>query len=362
MPDNNIITFLSLIMIIMIAGFITINSAWAADEAPIGTLIELEGQVYLEGSDASINEEVFLNNNISTGEDSKALILLIDDTEITIGANSSLKIDEYVFDADNTSDNRGRFSVLRGTFLFVSGFITKIQKPDVEITTSYGSIGIRGTTVWGGEVDNDEYGVLVEDGEVTFTNEAGSTNIEKGYGSFIRNRKSLASRPNIWSSEKRDRAKHKVALKNPEIIKKRIQKRKKAHKEMRIKYRESYINNNIDRRGGIRPGIDGYGNEDNGKGHNYSRPDYNDSDSDASGSDSGNNSDIGDSEKNSAMDMQLKRSRAAVKRHREVIEDNDEAGSDDFKMNTGRDPRFDIKRRNKESYYDLDRMKPSRAR
>jgi len=214
------------------------------DRAPIGTIIEIEGTAYISNTnitsnkEAKINTAIYLNDVVETGASSKALILFIDDTEITIGDNARLTIDEYIFDAKEPSENKGRFSILRGTFLFVSGLITKTQRPDVEIETPYGSIGIRGTTLWGGMLDG-EYGVQVEDGEVTLNTDTGRINIGKGFGSFVKNRKSQPSQPKRWSDEKIARARKNIALKRRDIIKQRIEMRKQKHGEMRKRHREA---------------------------------------------------------------------------------------------------------------------------
>lgn len=222
-----------------------------AEKAQIGTIIEVEGTGTLQSDIGSIANAatvtlspaksdfpVFLNDVIETGPDSKAHILFIDDTELTLGENARLEIDEYIFDPDNMDSNAGRFSITRGAFLFVSGLITKISKPDVQVNTAYGTIGIRGTAFWGGQMD-DEYGILVQDGEITVQNERGRINVGKGQGTSLRSRSSMPARPKTWSPDKIQRAQNKIALQRKAAVMRRVAEKKEMHNVLRAKYKEN---------------------------------------------------------------------------------------------------------------------------
>ncbi len=214
-----------------------------AEKAQVGTVVEVEGKVFaaLEGKTRSIKTDapVFLNDKLTTGPGGRLLLLMVDDTEITLGENAELAIDEYVFYPEEryAYENKARFSVLRGSFLFVSGLISKKATPDVKVETSYGSIGIRGTTFWGGEIDG-EYGVLVQDGEVTVENERGRVRIRPGYGTMLRNRTSMPDLPRQWGTGKIERATQTVFLRNHAQMEERIARHKEKNKELREKRTE----------------------------------------------------------------------------------------------------------------------------
>ena len=69
---------------------------------PIGELIALEGKAYYVGNNSKaslgVGDPIYFNSTIETGQDAKALILFIDDTEITLAEDTVLTMDEYVFD------------------------------------------------------------------------------------------------------------------------------------------------------------------------------------------------------------------------------------------------------------------------
>lgn len=189
---------------VFLAGAVLTGSAFAQAPQPIGSVVETEGSVTFSGANgtsaARPQDNIYPYATIKTGPQSRALILLIDDTEITLGENAELTLDEYVFDPGDPQENKGRFSFLRGAFVYVSGMLAKRSPPDVTLKTSYGSIGIRGTTVWGGPVD-DGFGVFVENGEVLFNGESGSVRVPQGAGTFLK--RGLAPRPaNAWPREK----------------------------------------------------------------------------------------------------------------------------------------------------------------
>jgi hypothetical protein len=54
----------------------------------------------------------------------------------------------------------------------------------VQIQTPVGAIGLRGTTVWGGPIDNG-YGVIVLSGEVTVTGRRGTVTLKQGQGTML---------------------------------------------------------------------------------------------------------------------------------------------------------------------------------
>jgi hypothetical protein len=79
----------------------------------------------------------------------------------------------------------------------------------VQIGTPVGAIGLRGTTVWGGPIDNG-YGVIVLSGEVTVTGRRGTVAPETGprHDALRRRPTSAGSRVARRSHEARGRLHH----------------------------------------------------------------------------------------------------------------------------------------------------------
>lgn len=88
-----------------------------------------------------VGEDVFADERISTKNDDRAHLVFRDGSALTIGPNSDLVIDRFVFDP-NTRAGDIAVNVSRGAFRFVGGAISK-QK-DVVVQTPSATVGIRG--------------------------------------------------------------------------------------------------------------------------------------------------------------------------------------------------------------------------
>jgi hypothetical protein len=216
-------------------------------EPPIGSIVELEGDGNLimraaeqgKSYPAHLNDQVSRNDVIQTGttSGSRALIVMIDESRFTLGENASFKVDEYAYNDTDTTTNMARYSVTQGAFLYTSGLMTKKENPDVKITTNYGSIGIRGTSVWGGNL-GEQYGVYVGEGLVSLETNRGHVFINPGQGTSVTGVNAIPERPKALPPEIITAAKSTVALKNLDQIKTRLSAVHETHPAMIAKHEE----------------------------------------------------------------------------------------------------------------------------
>jgi hypothetical protein len=89
-------------------------------------------------------DTIGLYDTIQTGPGAKASILFDDNTEFTLGENSKLKVDDYVYDPNGNS-NKASYRFLEGVFQYIGGLIEKKDTGEVHIDTPVDGIGIRGT-------------------------------------------------------------------------------------------------------------------------------------------------------------------------------------------------------------------------
>lgn len=222
-----------------------------SENVAVGTLIGLEGTVSVASADGQITPltdraPIHMNDVIETGPGSRALIVLIDNTEMTLGENAQLTIDEYIFAEDNEAVNKARYSVLRGAFLYTSGLVAKKEVPDVSINTPYANIGIRGTSFWGGEIDG-AYGVLVTDGQVSVQSDRGRINVGKGAGTFLTARNAIPAHAEAWGQNKIDRAVATITMKDAKNLRTRIAQNAETQKAQRQLYK-SYLTKKFENR------------------------------------------------------------------------------------------------------------------
>jgi len=100
------------------------------------------------GREIKSGEAIYLGNAIKSAPESGMQILLLDQTTFTIGPNSEITIDQFVFDP-NTSTGKVAASVAKGVFRFVTGKVAQTNPSDMTIRLPTGNIGIRGTIAVG---------------------------------------------------------------------------------------------------------------------------------------------------------------------------------------------------------------------
>jgi len=141
-------------------------------------------------------KSVFSHDKVTTGPDGKLQILLLDETSFTVGANSELELDEFVFDP---ATNTGKVSakIAKGAFRFVTGKVARRDPASMKVTTPVGTIGIRGTMTAGQVSAGEATFVLLgpgpennadeKTGGITVSNEKGSTEVDKdGWGVTVK--------------------------------------------------------------------------------------------------------------------------------------------------------------------------------
>lgn len=97
---------------------------------------------------AAVRETISIGNDVVTGGQSMTQLLLLDKTSFTIGANSKVKIDRFVYDP-RAKQSSVSATVAKGAFRFMSGSALNKGKERSSINTPVASIGIRGTIVEG---------------------------------------------------------------------------------------------------------------------------------------------------------------------------------------------------------------------
>ena len=131
----------------------------------------------------AISSEVYFRDRCHSREGARLQATLKDGTQLTLGENATVVVDEFIYDPVMS---RAELSlrVVKGAFLYVGGRIEGVNGAKVQIRTPVGAIGVRGTTVWGGPIDNG-YGVIVLNGEVTVTGSRGTVTLKQGQGTML---------------------------------------------------------------------------------------------------------------------------------------------------------------------------------
>ena len=95
------------------------------------------------GSQINVGDAVLRNETVRTGAASATRLVMIDSTNLSLGANSTITLDKTVFN-DETSYKYVTIRMTTGAFRFVTGHS---DKNAYKITTGLATIGVRGTTL-----------------------------------------------------------------------------------------------------------------------------------------------------------------------------------------------------------------------
>ena len=132
-----------------------INQAQARDQ--VGVLAASVGVVQLRDStrsDAPLVEitpgaAIFLYDEIVTGPNTKAQILMMDETTFSVGDNTALIVDEFIYDPNDQGAGQIATNVTKGVFRFISGRIAKANPDNMKVKAGNAVISVRGTEVIG---------------------------------------------------------------------------------------------------------------------------------------------------------------------------------------------------------------------
>lgn len=146
--------------------------------ANIGTVSLLEGKATIlrngQTLGANIGDKVENKDVISTQVNSKIKITFIDNTIVTIGKESSLNIEEYIFNT-STKEAKTELNVLKGAFHTITGEIGKVNPDKFKLKTKSASIGIRGTEFYG-----DENRIVCTQGRIIVLSNSVSVDVPSG--------------------------------------------------------------------------------------------------------------------------------------------------------------------------------------
>ena len=136
------------VILFLLLFLVALPSLAIAAETFAGTVKNVKGDAFVDRGKSTLplkqGMKIYANDLIRTDKDGAVGIILQDNTIFSLGPNSQLALNEFVFFPDE-----GRFSLLvkmiKGTFVYISGVIGKLSPESIEVETPVGTIAIRGT-------------------------------------------------------------------------------------------------------------------------------------------------------------------------------------------------------------------------
>jgi len=185
----------------LVAASLPAGALGAADTPRAGVAGAVVGDVEVAGAPrpepkpVDSGMDIFLKDRVATAVESRLQVLLLDETVFTVGPDSEITIDKFVYDPE-TGTGEVTADFAQGFVRYVSGKLGKNNPQDVSIETPASTIGIRGTSLFVSEAPDepDTYiaGLLgpgpdnnarARRGGFTMRNDQGSVSvIRPGYG------------------------------------------------------------------------------------------------------------------------------------------------------------------------------------
>jgi hypothetical protein len=138
-----------------------------ARAAAVGRFTMVAGQVdllrqgKLPAAPAQVNDPVEPGDVIRTKSRSKAQLIFVDDTTLTLAPESRMAVADYVY-APESRERRAVLRLFKGLAHAVVSRVLKIQEPDFTVETMTAVIGVRGTDFYTLLTPNAAYVYLLQ--------------------------------------------------------------------------------------------------------------------------------------------------------------------------------------------------------
>jgi len=135
---------------VAVALLIASGSSALAQPSGAGTVKLVSGSVFIirDGGvvPAKLGLPVFETDALRTGADGKVGVTLKDDTRVSLGPNSEVRLQRFVYSPAEGSLGLV-LQLVRGAAAYVSGRIAKLAPDSIRLETPAAIVGVRGTTL-----------------------------------------------------------------------------------------------------------------------------------------------------------------------------------------------------------------------
>lgn len=122
----------------------------SAQQTVAGRIKIVSGSAFIVRAGALVPAEagqlVYEADALRTGADGRLGVTLKDDTRVSIGPGSEMRVDKFVY-APAEGHLALVLNVVRGVMAYVSGRIAKLSPDSIRLETPAAVVGVRGTTL-----------------------------------------------------------------------------------------------------------------------------------------------------------------------------------------------------------------------
>lgn len=152
------------VKVAFLSAFLWAGSAAAQEAIGGAKLIEndVRGETTRGAGPVHLGDQVFQNELVRTAAASLAQLALRDETNVSLGPSSQVKLDRFVFNGSGSTAKQVLLDATKGTFRFFSG---DSAHDAYQVTTPQATIGVRGT-IYDVEIERGSTRVVLQEGAV----------------------------------------------------------------------------------------------------------------------------------------------------------------------------------------------------
>lgn len=136
--------------IVLAIAFTTVPAIAQTQPAAAGRIKLASGQVFVvrggTSTPAEVGQAVLQSDTLRTGPDGRLGVTLRDDTRVSLGPGSEVRLDTFLYTPSEGSLGLV-LNFVRGIAVYVSGKIAKLAPDSIRLETPGAIVGVRGTTV-----------------------------------------------------------------------------------------------------------------------------------------------------------------------------------------------------------------------
>jgi len=176
---------------------------------PVGAVTRIRGDASaLTGGQShplALDTEIAMGDRLKTGPGARLEVKFFDGTLLTLGEQADFTIDSLVV---TPGKGEALFTRTAGAIRLLAGAVSKQADHRVEIASNAGTLGIRGTDVWGGTIrPASALDVFLIEGVVEVRSPAGTVVLDRpGLGTYIPKTGGAPEAPVQWPEGLRNQA------------------------------------------------------------------------------------------------------------------------------------------------------------
>jgi hypothetical protein len=128
----------------------TVTPVYAQAPAPAGHIKTVSGAATIVRDHGTVaakaGDPIYATDTLRTGADGSVGVTLRDDTRLSLGPNSEVKVDRYVYEPGEGGLGMV-LKFVRGAAVYVSGRMAKLAPDAIRLEAPSAIVGVRGTTV-----------------------------------------------------------------------------------------------------------------------------------------------------------------------------------------------------------------------